>query len=60
MPALNAAFEKKALKKQYGIIFEYYLHFCKQEWLKDWWIRKPEIIRTIAIAFCDFHLMFCA
>ena len=31
----------------YWALFEHYLHFCKQEWLKDW--RKPELSRTIAI-----------
>ena len=32
--ALNADFEKKELKKHYLVLFEHYLHFCKQERLK--------------------------
>ena len=39
--------KKKSIKKALLSTFEHYLHFYKQEWLKDWW--KPEFSRTIAI-----------
>ena len=38
--ALNALFEKKALKKHYWALFEHYLPFWKLKQLEDWW--KPE------------------
>ena len=49
--ALNADFEKKALKKHYWALFEHYLHFSELKRLKNKW--KPGISWTNAIACCE-------